>query len=128
MIIKAFIWNCLCEKCGNTWSTRSDKVSKACPGCKSWTWNGESEIIPIEQVDTIDYDKSTYDNQSEPITDVSQQLASLGVSVGLPDAEPDEWEGWSDEKEEYDGVSGETIIYRQRLVKPFNREIIRREH
>ena len=118
MIIKATRWNCVCEKCGNAWTTRSATVSKACPGCKSWTWNSE----------TTDYDNSTDDKSSYDNKSISTSLAELGVTVGLVETEPDEWEGWSDEKEEYDGQSGETIIYRKKLVKPFNIVEIRREH
>ena len=117
MITKVFRWNCVCERCGNAWTTRSEQLSKACPGCKSWTWN--SDVIDTPQI----VETPTV----ETVADLSQKLESLGVSVGIPD-EPDEWEGWTEEKEEYSDTTGETIIYRKQLVKPFRIQEIRREH
>ncbi len=121
MINKVTRWDCICEKCGNTWTTRSEVVSKACPGCKSWTWHSESLAVP-------DYDNSTYDNKSVIAVDVSQKLADLGVQVGVAESEPDEWEGWSEEQEEYDGSTGETTVFRKQLVRPFGVRQIRKEH
>lgn len=119
MITEVLRWDCVCEKCGNTWTTRSEAVSKACPGCKSWQWNSDVQIAPTPMA----------------TTSVSEKLESLGVSVGLSSEEVDEDEEpeydsvmWSDEIGEYDRDTGETTIYRQRKVKPFDRVIIRKEH
>ncbi len=51
------------------------------------------------------------------------------VTTAEPMPEPaDPWKGWSEERYEDNWNSGETIVYRQQLVKPFARRIIRTEH
>ena len=32
---------CTCNKCKYVWHTRTEKIPKACPNCKSMRWNEE---------------------------------------------------------------------------------------
>ncbi len=75
-------------------------IQKSIPVTVHATMGGHIPPLAVDDIDVTDFDEE----------------------------EPDEFADWSDEKEEYDGQTGETTVYRQRLVKPFNRQIIRVEH
>lgn len=42
-IIKKEVCICKCNKCGYEWQTRTEKIPKACPNCKSMRWNAITE-------------------------------------------------------------------------------------
>lgn len=51
MKTKVESWECVCERCGNTWQSRTSAVPKMCPGCKSQKWDAQGPEITrkIEQ-------------------------------------------------------------------------------
>ncbi len=106
-------WQCNCDKCGHNWITKNHALPLTCAKCKSIKWDAKADSISVSTPEP----QPAYSQVNENYLQVSNEPELVG-----------EWEGWSDEKEEYDGTTGETIIYRQKLVKPFNRQIIRREH
>ncbi len=63
-----------------------------------------------------------------------EKLTALRAMIGgsvpnvsyIPAPVEDEWAGWSEEREQYDQVSGETVYYREHL-KTRKRKEIRRE-
>jgi predicted Zn-ribbon and HTH transcriptional regulator len=52
-ITEILLLQCVCEKCGHAWITRTQGTPKICPECKSVRWNEEkvkeTEIIPIDE-------------------------------------------------------------------------------
>lgn len=135
MITKVTRWDCVCEKCGNTWTTRSEIISKACPGCKSWTWNSDYTLSNVVEDFTpaARIAEKAQRLDGVPMNDAMTQFITKAIieesePIEIVEDEPDEWEGWSEEQEEYDGTTSETIIFRKQLVRPFKIQEIRREH
>lgn len=105
-----------------------------CPKCKSVRWLDDeipAKTLPISKQEGDDLPIRT--GNDLPIGKTPIKAVVL-AEVDIPTAEfhepepQDEWAGWSDEQEEHDGTSGETIVYRRQLVRPFRTQEIRREH
>ncbi len=51
MIVEKTVYQCICDKCGWEWTTRSLKLPAVCSRCKNHKWNGSavSEISDIAE-------------------------------------------------------------------------------
>lgn len=119
MIRELICYRCVCAKCKHTWVTKSHDLPLVCPKCKSRTWNVDFSFADDFAHAQPVTKPAAYSNEIPTSNEVTDDVVEDG---------PDEWAGWSDEQEEYDGTTGETIIFRRQLVKPFRVQKIRSEH
>lgn len=105
-------WECGCEKCGHCWNTRTDKVPKVCPECRSWIWNASA-------------DKPTIDT-SLPQKEKIEALRELTGIKPVPAAEPAEV--WLANPVTYDQSTGEDVWTERHYKTGKNREIRRETH
>lgn len=115
------VWDCGCEKCGHSWVSKNEIVPRLCPSCHRSTWNTQ---IP----DTIDVSPKAA-SYSDPVLPRDANVRAGYVGRMQSDVQEYDYEDgtWSEEQRQWDGQTGEWIVYRKRLLKPFNKVEIRRE-
>ncbi len=52
MIVEKTVYQCICDKCGWEWTTRSLKLPAVCSRCKNHNWNGKvKDVVDREDED-----------------------------------------------------------------------------
>lgn len=137
MIRELICYRCICSKCGHQWTTKGHELPWNCAKCKSRLWNSDyklnnviEDLAPAARI--VGKAKRL---DGVPMNDAMSSFLTKAIIEEVEADEPEEedepdnqWEGWSDELEEYDGATGETIVYRKQLVKPFKIQEVRRDH
>lgn len=134
--------HCVCSKCSHSWNTKTEILPRACPKCGRVTWNDDS--LAVKPIDTPANDAALpvaspqaalkVEKVVAPTIEIVESLQAIEIDpIADDDATESEnvpndnqWLGWSNEIEEYDGESGDIITLRVHL-KTKRREIIRRE-
>lgn len=102
-----------CLRCGHQWESRVLKRPASCPACKSYKW----DIDPDKKIGLSGEAAKDF---LEDILDRDAEGQKIKAEV------PDEWEGWSEERQTKDYERGEIVTYRVQ-EKTGKKQIIRRE-